>query len=102
MWIGPCRTAPPPSPPSNPPGVDARLTDPEEADPGAAAAAAGPGVLESWSPGLSPLLHVRPDREPREEKTHPEQVRIVRVSFLFSAGAADKTSRQPARSARAV
>ena len=101
MWIGPCRTAPPPSPPSNPPGVDARLTDPEEADPGAAAAA-GPGVLESWSPGLSPLLHVRPDREPREEKTHPEQVRIVRVSFLFSTGAADKTSRQPARSARAV
>lgn len=53
-------------PPSNPPGVDARLADPEEADPGVQQQQEE--ALESRSPGLSPFLRVRPDLELREEK----------------------------------
>lgn len=75
-------------PPSNPPGVDARLADPEEADPGVQQQQEE--ALESWSPGLSPFLRVRPDLELREEKRiqsrcdlkKKKKTRIVRFSFL--------------------
>lgn len=92
-------------PPSNPPGVDARLADPEEADPGVQQQQQE--ALESWSPGLSPFLRVRPDLELREEKRIQSRCDLKKkkrkpgsCASLFSTGATNQTSPQPARSAR--